>query len=287
MTDPTTDAASTTDATPATAGRSTALPLRTTPPILLGRGARLVERNVLAYRQAWLVFVSGLVEPVFYLFAVGVGIGGLVGDVPGPGGQPIPYGVFVAPALLASSAMNGAVLESTFNVFGKLKWGKLYDVVLVTPMQPRDIAVGELTWALIRGGIYACGFLLVAWISGLVVSPWAVLALPAAILIGFGFGGLGLLVTTYLRSWQDFDLITMALLPLFLFSATFYPIDVYPPALQPLVLLSPLTHGVELVRSLMLGDVRWALLGHASIFVVLGLLGVRVATRRFATLLLK
>ncbi|MFA9430478.1 ABC transporter permease [Egicoccus sp. AB-alg2] len=272
---------------PATPGRSRTLPLRTTPPILLGRGARLVERNVLAYRQAWLVFVSGLVEPVFYLFAVGVGIGGLVGDVPGPDGQPVPYGVFVAPALLASSAMNGAVLESTFNVFGKLKWGKLYDAVLVTPMEPRDIAVGELTWALLRGGVYACGFLVVAWLSGLVVSPWAVLALPAAVLIGFGFGGIGLLVTTYLKSWQDFDLITMALLPLFLFSATFYPIDVYPPALQPIVLLSPLTHGVELVRSLMLGDLRLALLGHAAVFVVLGLVGLRIATRRFAALLLK
>ncbi|MFA9444858.1 ABC transporter permease [Egicoccus sp. AB-alg6-2] len=266
---------------------SAMLALRTTPPILLGRGARLVERNVLAYRQAWLVFVSGLLEPVFYLFAVGVGIGGLVGDVTTSDGTTVPYGVFVAPALLAASAMNGAVLESTFNVFAKLKWGKLYDAVLATPLQPRDIAVGELTWALLRGAFYAFGFLLVAWISGLVVSPWAVLALPAAILIGFGFGGVGLVVTTYLTSWQDFDLITMALLPLFLFSATFYPIQVYPAALQPIIFLSPLTHGVELVRSLMLGDLRIALLGHAAVFVAMGLVGLRVANRRFGALLLK
>jgi len=274
-------------ASPTTPGRESAmLPLRTTPPLLLGRGARLVERNVLAYRQAWLVFVSGLVEPVFYLFAVGVGIGGLVGAVEVAGRGEVPYGVFVAPALLASSAMNGAVLESTFNVFGKLKWGKLYDAILVTPMQPRDVAVGELTWALMRGGIYACGFLLVAWLSGLVVSAWALLALPAAVLIGFGFGGVGLLVTTYLKSWQDFDLITMALLPLFLFSATFYPLEVYPAALRPIIYLSPLTHGVTLVRSLMLGDLHWALLGHAAVFVVMGLVGLRIATRRFAALLL-
>ena len=266
--------------------RSAMLPLRTTPPLLLGRGARLVERNVLAYRRVWLVFVSGLAEPVFYLFAVGAGIGGLVGEVEVAGRRAVPYGVFVAPALLASSAMNGAVLESTFNVFGKLKWAKLYDAVLVTPMEPRDVAVGELTWALIRGGTYACGFLLVAWASGLVVSPWALLALPAATLIGFGFGGIGLLVTTYLKSWQDFDMVTMALLPLFLFSATFYPLEVYPPALRPLVYLSPLTHGVELVRSLMLGDVRLALLGHAAVFVVMGVVGVRVAGRRFGALLL-
>lgn len=265
---------------------SALLPLRTTPPILLGRGARLVERNVLAYRQSWLVFVSGLLEPVFYLFAVGVGIGGLVGAVEVPGLGEVPYGVFVAPALLASSAMNGAVLESTFNVFSKLKWGRLYDAVLATPMEPRDIAVGELTWALSRGGIYAVAFLLVAWLSDLVVSPWALLAPPAALLIGFGFGGVGLVVTTFLKSWQDFDLISMALLPLFLFSATFYPLEVYPAALQPIVFLSPLTHGVELVRSLMLGDVRPALLGHAAVFVVMGVVGVRVAGRRFGTLLL-
>ena len=263
------------------------LALRTTPPLLFGRALHLVERNVIAYRQAWTVFLSGLLEPVFYLFAVGVGIGGLVGDVEVAGLGEVPYGVFVAPALLASSAMNGAVMESTFNVFGKLKWDKLYDAVLVTPMSPRDIAVGELTWALLRGAVYACGFLVVAWVSGLVRSPWAVLALPGAVLIGFGFGGVGLVVTTYLKSWQDFDLITMALMPLFLFSATFYPLDVYPAALQPIVFLSPLTHGVELMRSLMLGDLRVALLGHAAVFVVMGVVGVRVASRRFGALLLK
>lgn len=270
----------------ATRPTSAMLPLRTTPPLLLGRSVRLVERNVLAYRQAWLVFVSGLLEPVFYLFAVGVGIGGLVGAVEVPGLGEVPYGVFVAPALLASSAMNGAVMEATFNVFGKLKWDKFYDAVLATPMRPRDIAVGELSWALLRGGVYALAFLLVAWLSDLVVSPWALLAPLAALLIGFGFGGVGLVVTTYLKSWQDFDLISMALLPLFLFSATFYPVDVYPAALQPVVWLSPLTHGVALVRGLMLGDVGPALLGHAAVFVVMGLVGVRVAGRRFGTLLL-
>ena len=263
------------------------LALRTTPPWLLGRGARLVERNVLAYRQAWLVFVTGLLEPVFYLFAIGVGIGGLVGDITAPGGSTVTYGDFVAPALLAAvgdERRRARRPPSTSS--SSSSTGKLYDAVLATPLQPRDIAVGEMTWALLRGATYACGFLLVAWISGLVISPWALLALPAAVLIGFGFGGIGLLVTTYLKSWQDFDLVTMALLPLFLFSATFYPIEVYPPLLQPLILLSPLTHGVELVRSLMLGDLRWALLGHAAVFVVLGLVGLRLATRRFAGLLL-
>jgi lipooligosaccharide transport system permease protein len=269
-----------------TATERAALPLRTTPPFLLGRAAHLVERNVLAYRSAWLIFVSGIVEPVFFLFALGVGLGELVGEVAGPDGQPVAYAAFVAPALLAASSMNGAVYESTFNVFHKLKWARLYDAVLATPMEPRDIAVGEVTWSLLRGGLYATAFLVVAWTAGLVASPAALLAIPAAVLIGFGFAGLGLVATTFMTSWQDFDLVTMALLPLFLFSATFYPLDVYPPGLRELAMLSPLTHGVELTRGLMLGALRPALLGHAAVFAVLGWAGLKVATRRFAALLL-
>jgi lipooligosaccharide transport system permease protein len=270
-----------------TAADRATLPLRTTPPLLLGRAAHLVERNLLAYRGAWLIFVSGLIEPIFFLFALGVGLGDLVGEVVGPDGQPVAYAAFVAPALLAASAMNGAVYESTFNVFHKLKWAKLYDAVLATPMEPRDIAVGEITWSLLRGAVYATAFLVVAWVAGLVASPAALLAIPAAVLIGFGFAGAGLVATTYMTSWQDFDLVTMALMPLFLFSATFYPLDVYPDGLRQLVMLSPLTHGVELTRGLMLGDLRPALLGHAAVFVVLGALGLRIASRRFGLLLLR
>jgi lipooligosaccharide transport system permease protein len=268
------------------AGAAAALAVRTTPPPLLGRAAHLVERNLLANRRASLIFVSGLFEPMFYLFALGIGLGGLVGEVTGPDGTPVAYGVFVAPALLAASAMNGGAYETTFNVFAKLKWGRVYDAVLSTPLTPRDVAVGELTWALARGGVYAVAFLLVAWTAGLVVSPTALLALPAALLIGFAFAGLGLTATTFMRSWQDFDLVQLVLLPLFLFSATFYPLEVYPAALQPVAYLSPLFHGVELVRGLMLGVVGWPLLGHAVVLGALGAGGLAVASRRFGRLLL-
>ncbi|NQV07440.1 ABC transporter permease [bacterium] len=246
----------------------------------------MMERNLLVYRRAWMIIFSGFFEPIFYLFSIGIGIGELVGDVAGPAGEPIKYAAFVAPGLLASSAMNGAVYESTFNIFFKLKYGKIYDAVLSTPMQPGSIAIGEITWSLLRGAIYAAGFMVVMIAMGLMPSMWGVLALPAAILIGFAFGACGMAATTFMKSWQDFDMVTLVTLPLFLFSATFYPISVYPPAFQALTRLSPLYHGVELIRSLTLGLIDWSLLAHAVFLIVMGLVGVAVASRRLERMLM-
>jgi lipooligosaccharide transport system permease protein len=257
------------------------------PNVVGGRRARyLLERNLRVYRRFWVVIFSGLFEPLFYLFAIGIGLGQLVGDVVGPDGQPVSYTAFVAPALLAASAMNGAVFESTFNVYGKLRWEKVYDAVLTTPLQPGDIALAELTWSQMRGGIYAVAFLVVMLAMGLVTSPWGLLAVPAALLIGFAFAGAGLAATTFFRSWQDFEFVTLVTLPLFLFSATFYPLDVYPPLIQNVAVLSPLYHGVVLIRSLSLGVVEAGLWGHVLFLAVVGLVGFVIASRRFGKLLL-
>ena len=179
---------------------------------------------------------------------------------PGPDGAPISYAAFIAPGLLAASAMNGAVFDSTFNVFFKLKYSRLYDAMLATPLGPVDIALGEIGWALIRGGLYALGFLTVMAGFGLLVSPWALLALPAALLVAFAFAAVGMAATSYMRSWQDFDLVTLAVLPMFLFSTTFYPLSVYPRWLQIVVECLPLYHAVELMRGLTTGAVH---VGHA------------------------
>ena len=128
-----------------------------------------VERNVCVYRRTWLMFVSGFFEPLFYLFGIGFGLGSLVG-AGGPRRRPIPYELFVAPALLASAAMNGAIFDGTFNVFFKLTYVRTSTSVLATPLSAGDVAVGEVGWALIRGGLYAVGFLVVMWLLGLVVS---------------------------------------------------------------------------------------------------------------------
>lgn len=254
--------------------------------LVRARGARhLVERNLLVYRHGWIVLVSGALEPLFYLFAVGIGVGGLVGGLQGPRGQPISYAAFIAPALLAAAAMNGAVFEM-YNVFFKLKYQRLYDAALATPMQPRDIVVGEVAWSLMRGGLYAAGFLVVAIALRLVESWWGLLAIPAALLIGFCFAAATIAGVTFMRSWQDFDLLMLFVIPMFLFSATFYPIEVYPPAFRWLTQLSPLYHGVEIIRALTLGNLDAALVGHAAVLVAIGVGGVVVAARRIERLLL-
>ncbi|MBI2710527.1 MAG: ABC transporter permease [Actinobacteria bacterium] len=245
----------------------------------------MLERNVLVARRIWPLMLSGLFEPIFYLLSISVGIGGLVGAVRGPTGALIPYTTFVAPALLAASAMNGAVYESTFNLYFKLKYAKIYDAVLATPLEPLDVALGDIGFALLRGAAYGTAFLGVMVAGGLVQSWWAVLVVPAVLLIGFGFAGMGMAATTYMRSWTDFDLVILATMPLFLFSATFYPLSTYPPALRWVVQVTPLYQGVDLMRSLTLGDVRWTLLVRIAYLAGAGFIGLRVVARRLDLLL--
>jgi lipooligosaccharide transport system permease protein len=262
--------------------------LRLLPLEVLGaRGARhMIERNLRVYRKAWQILVSGAVEPFLYLFAIGLGLGRLVGDVGVGDAAAVDYASFVAPGLLAASAMNGAVYESTFNIFFKLRYGKIYDAVLATPMQPRDIAVGEIAFSQLRGLLYAISFFGVMVLLGLVTSPWGVLAIPGAMLIGFAFGAVGMVLTTYMRSWQHFDLVMLATLPMFLLSATFFPPEVYPPAVRPLLVLSPLYHGAALLRGLTLGIIDASLLGHAAFLGVMAVIGFGLAARRLHRLLL-
>lgn len=256
---------------------------------VLGRsGAALVlERNLLVYKHLWVLIFSGFFEPLFYLFAARVGLGELVGDVQDASGELVTYTEFIAPALLAASAMNGAVYESTMNIFFKLKFAKTYDAMLSTPLKPFDIALGEISWSLARGAIYATGFLLVVSITGLTTSPSAVLALPAALLVGFAFAAVGMAATTYMRSWQDFDTVNLVVLVLFLFSATFFPLSVYPDHVQTIAQVSPLYHGVALIRGLMLGAPSAGLLWHALFLVVMGAAGLTVSKKRLGTLLLR
>jgi lipooligosaccharide transport system permease protein len=182
--------------------------------------------------------------------------------------------------------MNGAVFDATFNIFFKLKITKTYDAILATPLRVRDITLGELSWALLRGSLYSTAFLVVMAVMGLVASPWAILCLPCAALVGFAFGGVGMGLTSFIRNWQDFDFLFLAIMPLFLFSAVFYPLGVYPGWLQVVVTCTPLYQGVALMRELDAGVLGLPLLAHVAYLAAMGLAGLRLATARLGKLLL-
>jgi lipooligosaccharide transport system permease protein len=262
--------------------------LRITPAAVLGtrRARRIVERNVLVYRRQWVFLVSGFFEPFFYLLSIGVGLSSLVGPVTLGAGRVVSYGSFVAPGLLASSAMNGALFDATFNVFYKLKIAHTYDAMLSTPLTVGDVASGELSWSLVRGALYSVSFLGVMAGLGYAATPWAAACYPEAILTSFAFGAAGMAATTYMRSWQDFDLVSLALIPMFLFSATFYPLTVYPRWLQVVVECTPLYQAVALMRGTDLGTFDWAMVGHGAYLAAMGGAGLVVTGRRLAQLLL-
>ncbi len=253
-----------------------------------GNVAAVLERGFTVVRnQNWMILVSGFFEPVFYLLAMGIGMGSLVGEVTGPDGQPIGYAAYIAPALLATSAMNGAIYDSTWNVFFKLRFAKLYQAMLQTSLGPLDVALGEILMALFRGFLYALGFLGVIAAMGLVTSWWSLLMVPAAVLIAFGFAALGMGITSYLTSFQQMDLINFALLPMFLFSATLYPIGVYPEWIQWCIMAMPLWHGVELMRQLSVGHFDALTWVHSLYFVGMTLLGLALTTVRLRALFLR
>jgi len=249
------------------------------------RPLAVLERNALAYRRMWWAFLSGFVEPFLYLASIGVGVGALVGDVELADGTTVPYEVFVAPGLFAVAAMNGAIMDTTFNFFIKFKYGKVYDAILATPLDTRDVAFGEVSWAVLRGAVYASAFLAAMFAFGLVESWWGLLALPIAMLIAFAFAGAGLGAATYIRSFVDFDYISLVLVPSFLFSATFFPLEEYPIWIARIVQITPLYQGVAMARRAVLGDLHWTMLIQATYLLAMGAVGCRVAARRLGTLL--
>jgi lipooligosaccharide transport system permease protein len=252
------------------------------------RSGAVTRRNVAALPSGyWLVVISGFFEPLLYLLSIGIGVGGLVGKLPLPDGRMVDYAAFVAPSMLASSAMAGALSETTFNFFGKMKWMKLYDGVLATPVRPMEVALGELLWAMTRGALYSATFLVIMVFLHLTTWGWAAATFPAALLVGFAFGGTGMALSTFMRGWQDFDIVGTVQFALFLFSGTFVPVASYPLAMRVLVELTPLYHAVELIRGLTTGSIHPVLLIHIAYLAVLAAVGLLVAGRRMGHLLLK
>lgn len=248
------------------------------------RAPSIVERNRLAYKHAWAVFVSGFFEPLFYLGAVGFGLGNFIGEI-SFGRESIPYATFIAPGMLAASTLNGAIADGFFNPFFKLNWMKTYDAMVSTPLSVRDIVVGEILWAQLRGTLYAVGFLLIMLILGLIESPWAILALPAAMLCSAALASGAMILTGVTKQISSLEkVMTLIFIPMFLFSGTFFPIGVYPGWLQPLVEVMPLYRGAHLLRSLTVGQITLAVLVDIAYLVAMsiacGWVAVRLVHRR-------
>jgi lipooligosaccharide transport system permease protein len=261
--------------------------LARTVPSSPSRVGAVINRNVGALRSGpsyWLVLFSGFFEPVLYLFAMGLGVGRLIPNLE-VGGQTMSYAQFVAPAMLAVSAMSGALAETTFNFFFKFKYVKTYDAMLATPIRPMEIAAGELLWAIIRGSLYTVAFLIIMVVMGLTTFWWAIAAFPATVLVGLGFGAVGMAVSTVIRGWQDFDLLFAGQFALFLFSGTFSPVQDYPLGVEILIGVTPLFHAVELVRGLTTGSLSVGMIGNALYLVAMTLAGLALANRRMTKVL--
>lgn len=253
------------------------------------RSLRMVQRNLLVYKHTWMVILSGFFEPVFYLLGIGLGLGSMVPPTNG-----VSYSAFVAPGLLASSCLNGAITDGFFNIFFKLHYQKTYDGILSTPMRVPDVAFGEMLWALGRGSLYAAAFLVVLLVLGestgrpMLLSSTALLAWPAAVLVAASFSSMAICLTTFARTIQDFDMVMgLLVMPMFLFSGIFVPIERFPAVVQWVMRVTPLYHAVGLLRQLTTGAIDLAIAGHLTYLIVAGVVAFSVAMYRLERALIK
>jgi lipooligosaccharide transport system permease protein len=253
------------------------------------RSIRMVQRSLIVYKHIWMVIFTGFFEPVFYLLGIGMGVGSMVPSVNG-----ISYSAFVAPGLLASSCLNGAITDGFFNIFFKLHFQKTYDGILATPMRVPDVAFGEMLWALGRGSLYAASFLVVLVVLGawtghpMLLSSTAILAWPAAVLVAASFSAMALCLTTIARKIQDFDMVMgLLVMPMFLFSGIFVPVERFPVVVQWIMRATPLYHAVSLLRQLTTGQVAPSIAGHLGYLVIGGAIAFTAAMYRLERALIK
>jgi lipooligosaccharide transport system permease protein len=216
---------------------------------------RVFESRLVSYRRTFRASIfSSFLSPIMFLAAMGIGLGTYVSDEAAIGG--VPYLVFLAPGLLAATAMQSASFEATFPIIAGLEWSRVFHAMYATPITPRDIALGNLAWIAARLTLICTIFTIVIVLFGAAESPLVVLAIPAGILTGMAFAGpIAAFAATQKTPNRFATIFRFGITPLFLFSGTFFPISSLPAALQVLAWLTPLFHGVALTRSLSLGTV--------------------------------
>jgi lipooligosaccharide transport system permease protein len=248
------------------------------------RSVRIIQRNALVYRRVWRgsLFFSFL-QPTLFLIGMGVGVGTLVDR----GGTRLPGDVgflrFLAPGLLAAACMQTASFESSYPIAGKITWQRNYEAILSTPIRILDVVLGELGWIAIRLAMVAVAFVGVMLAFDIPRSPLVILAIPAAVLTGLAFSAPIIAYSATLKSGGDFNvLFRFGITPLFLFSGVFFPITRLPDGLRPLAWLTPLFHGVELVRGLTLNTLEWQIgMIHLTYLAAMMTAGIAAAGRTF------
>jgi lipooligosaccharide transport system permease protein len=244
---------------------------------------RMVQRNALVYRRVWRGSVfSSFLQPTLFLLAMGLGLGAMVdaGTAVLPGG--VSYAEFLAPGLLAAAAMQTAGFESTYPVLGKMAWFRNYEAIIATPMRVWDLVLGELAWVAVRLTAIATAFVLVMLGFGIPSSPLVVLAIPAAVLTGVGFAAPIMAYAATRKNSSTFNvLFRFVITPLFLFSGVFFPVSRLPDSLARAASLTPLFHGVELVRGLTLDAVPSSWPIHVAYLLIMLAAGLAVAHHTF------
>jgi len=236
------------------------------------------------YRRIWRSSVwSSVLGPVFFLGAMGFGLGSLVDRHGTASLGGVSYLAFVAPAILASSVMNTAMGEASFPVFGSIKWNKIYIGAQASPLRPGDIFRGHLMFMTMRIAMNAAVVTVFMWAFGATRSAWVVLAWPAAVLTGLAFAAPIAAWAVTVTSENNFAyMFRFGMMPLMLFSGTFFPLSQLPGWLRPLAYATPLWHGVDLCRGLSLGRVdRPTALGHVAYLAVLAALGIWAGARTY------
>lgn len=247
---------------------------------------RLVERNLLVYRRVRLPIITGFLEPVFYLLALGFGVGGLVSRIHVSPGVAVSYIAFIGPGQLASAVMNDAVFDTTYTVFSRIRYARTYDALLATPVVIWDILVGEVLWVVIRTLAYACAFIGILAALGLLAwTPWVALLLPSALLGGFAFASAGMAAAAAMRSFDDWEFVQLAVVPLALFSTTLYPLSVYPDWLAGIVVCTPVYQEVALMRDFAFGTAQPSDIVHVVYLGIFGLVSLLLARRRLGKVL--
>jgi lipooligosaccharide transport system permease protein len=246
------------------------------------RALRIVQRNVMVYRHVWRgsLFLS-FVQPTLFLVAMGLGLGGLVNR----SGEALPGGItylaFLGPGLLASSCMQTASFESSFPILGKFTWQRNYDAILTTPLQVSDLVIGELTWVAGRLLMAGTAFAVVLAGFGAGSLPRLLAAVPAAVLTGLAFSAPIMAFAATIRENGNFNVVFRFIItPLFLFSGVFFPVSRLPHALQAAATFTPLYHGVELTRGLVLQTLTGPAAA-AHLAYLLGLLVIGAATAQW------